>query len=65
MSVDLPEDKAREAVVDVLKHLNCTIRELRRLFLVEDLVDSIKVLLVRCKECSSFMFIVVTNLWSI
>ncbi|XP_022330011.2 reticulon-1-A-like isoform X8 [Crassostrea virginica] len=42
MSIDLPEDKAREAVVDVLKHLNCTIRELRRLFLVEDLVDSIK-----------------------
>nr|XP_022330010.1 reticulon-1-A-like isoform X7 [Crassostrea virginica] len=42
MSIDLPEDKVREAVVDVLKHLNCTIRELRRLFLVEDLVDSIK-----------------------
>ncbi|XP_048733493.1 reticulon-1-A-like isoform X3 [Ostrea edulis] len=42
MNIDLPEDKAREAVVNILKHLNCTIRELRRLFLVEDLVDSIK-----------------------
>lgn len=43
MNIDLPEDKARDAVVDILKHLNCTSRELRRLFLVEDLVDSIKV----------------------
>lgn len=43
MNIDLPEDKARDAVVDILKHLNCTFRELRRLFLVEDLVDSIKV----------------------
>lgn len=42
MDVELPEDKARDAVVNILKHLNCTIRELRRLFLVEDLVDSIK-----------------------
>eukprot|EP00105_Crassostrea_gigas_P001306 XP_011413411.1 PREDICTED: reticulon-1-A isoform X7 [Crassostrea gigas] len=42
MNIDLPEDKARDAVVDILKHLNCTFRELRRLFLVEDLVDSIK-----------------------
>lgn len=43
MNIDLPEDKARDAVVDILRHLNCTFRELRRLFLVEDLVDSIKV----------------------
>ncbi|XP_061173487.1 reticulon-1-A-like isoform X2 [Saccostrea echinata] len=42
MDIELPEDKARDAVVNILKHLNCTIRELRRLFLVEDLVDSIK-----------------------
>lgn len=43
MSIDIPEDKAREALTDVLSHINCTIKELRRLFLIEDLVDSLKV----------------------
>ncbi|KAJ8308773.1 hypothetical protein KUTeg_013647 [Tegillarca granosa] len=42
MSIDIPEDKAREALTDVLSHVNCTIKELRRLFLIEDLVDSLK-----------------------
>ena len=39
----MPEDKVQKAVQNILKHVNCTAKELRRLFLIEDLVDSIKV----------------------
>ncbi|XP_041353077.1 reticulon-1-A-like isoform X2 [Gigantopelta aegis] len=42
MEIDLPEDKVQKAVQNILKHVNCTAKELRRLFLIEDLVDSIK-----------------------
>lgn len=42
MNIDLPEDKAQMALKNICKHINCTVRELRRLFLIEDLVDSMK-----------------------
>lgn len=44
MNIDLLEDKVRDVVVDILKYFNCIFREFRRLFLVEDLVDFIKVI---------------------
>ncbi|XP_055957332.1 reticulon-1-A isoform X2 [Patella vulgata] len=40
--LELPEDKVKPAVENVLRHVNCTAKEVRRLFLIEDLVDSIK-----------------------
>jgi len=42
MDLTLPEDKVRELSTTVLTHFNSTVSELRRLFLVEDLVDSLK-----------------------
>ncbi|XP_052106806.1 reticulon-1-A-like isoform X5 [Mytilus californianus] len=42
MNIDLPEDKAQMALKNICKHINCTVKELRRLFLIEDLVDSMK-----------------------
>lgn len=42
LDVSLPQDKVREIVDVAIAHLNAAIVELRRLFLVEDLVDSIK-----------------------
>ncbi|XP_076100486.1 reticulon-1-A-like isoform X2 [Mytilus galloprovincialis] len=42
LNIDLPEDKAQMALKNICKHINCTVRELRRLFLIEDLVDSMK-----------------------
>jgi len=43
LNIDLPEDKAQQALKNICQHINCTIKELRRLFLIEDLVDSLKV----------------------
>jgi len=40
--VALPQDKVKEVVEVTVAHLNAALVELRRLFLVEDLVDSIK-----------------------
>lgn len=42
MNIDLPEDKAQQALKTICQHINCTVKELRRLFLIEDLVDSLK-----------------------
>ena len=42
LNIDLPEDKAQQALKNICQHINCTIKELRRLFLIEDLVDSLK-----------------------
>lgn len=43
MDLDLKQDKVQPVVETILKHINCTAKEVRRLFLIEDLVDSIKV----------------------
>lgn len=40
--VDIPKEKAVEFVEASIDHINCYSKELRRLFLVEDIVDSIK-----------------------
>lgn len=40
--VALPQDKVKEVIEIAVAHINAAIVELRRLFLVEDLVDSIK-----------------------
>lgn len=42
MDVSLPQDKVQEVCRVATAHLNAAIVELRRLFLVEDLVDSAK-----------------------
>nr|CAI5818874.1 unnamed protein product [Callosobruchus analis] len=42
MDVSLPQDKVREIIEVAVAHFNAAVIELRRLFLVEDLVDSIK-----------------------
>ncbi|XP_039284320.1 reticulon-1-A isoform X4 [Nilaparvata lugens] len=42
MELTLPQEKVREVTDVGVAHLNAAILELRRLFLVEDLVDSIK-----------------------
>lgn len=40
--IQLPQDKVKEIVEIAVAHFNASVVELRRLFLVEDLVDSIK-----------------------
>lgn len=40
--VTLPQEKVREVTDVAVTHINAAVTELRRLFLVEDLVDSIK-----------------------
>lgn len=40
--LSLPKDKVKEISEVAVSHLNAAASELRRLFLVEDLVDSIK-----------------------
>lgn len=40
--VDIPKDKAVEAVEACVDQINCLTKELKRLFLVEDIIDSIK-----------------------
>lgn len=42
LDVSLPQDKVREISEVTVAHINAAVVELRRLFLVEDLVDSIK-----------------------
>jgi len=42
VDISLPEDKVHEIADCVMSHASCTLRELRRLFLVEDMIDSIK-----------------------
>ena len=43
MDIALPEDKVHELADIIMTHVTSTIKELRRLFLVEDIVDSLKV----------------------
>lgn len=40
--IALPEDKAHALAETIIAHFSCALREFRRLFLVEDFVDSIK-----------------------
>lgn len=40
--VSLPQEKVKEVSEVAVAHINAAVVELRRLFLVEDLVDSIK-----------------------
>jgi len=42
MDVTIPEDKVKHTTEVALTKLNCWVSELRRLFLVEDFVDSLK-----------------------
>ncbi|KAH9507209.1 Reticulon-4 [Bulinus truncatus] len=42
MDISLSESKLKSVIQSVLKNVNCLTQELRRLFLIEDLVDSIK-----------------------
>ncbi|XP_046388626.1 reticulon-4 isoform X2 [Ischnura elegans] len=42
MDLTMPEDRVQEVARTVVAHLNAAVTELRRLFLVEDLVDSLK-----------------------
>ncbi|ELT94128.1 hypothetical protein CAPTEDRAFT_163753 [Capitella teleta] len=42
MDIALPEDKVHELADLVMTHVSCIVKELRRLFLVEDFVDSLK-----------------------
>jgi hypothetical protein len=42
LDLTLPQDKVREVTDIAVAHVNAAALELRRLFLVEDLVDSIK-----------------------
>lgn len=42
LDTNLPDDKVHEATDVILRQLNSTVSELKRLFLVEDLVDSVK-----------------------
>lgn len=41
-NLSLPQDKVRETADTAVVHINAGLVELRRLFLVEDLIDSIK-----------------------
>lgn len=42
MDLTLSQEKVQQGVSVSVVHLNATVSELRRLFLVEDLIDSIK-----------------------
>lgn len=42
VEIALPEDKLHELADIVMKNVTCTMKELRRLFLVQDMVDSLK-----------------------
>ncbi len=41
--INLPEERVHDLADHIMKHATCCVSELRRLFLVEDMVDSIKV----------------------
>ena len=43
MNIELKDEVVQEAAENIAKHINNCHRELRRLYLVEDYVDSIKV----------------------
>ena len=43
MNIELKDEVVQDAAENIAKHLNCCHRELRRLYLVEDYVDSVKV----------------------
>lgn len=40
--LSVPQDKVHETADTLVKHVNCTLQKVRSLFLIEDLVDSIK-----------------------
>jgi hypothetical protein len=42
VKVDLPKEKLHELADDSMKHVSCAITTLRRYFLIEDIVDSLK-----------------------
>lgn len=42
VDIAIPSDKVHQAADHIVQHASCTLRELRHLFLVEDLIDSIK-----------------------
>lgn len=42
MDISLPEEKVHQVADVIMRNLSTTVRELRRLFLVEDIVDSLK-----------------------
>lgn len=42
MNIELKDEVVQDAAENIAKHLNCCHRELRRLYLVEDYVDSVK-----------------------
>lgn len=50
-NVAVSEDLVQKYCNVALSHTNCTIKELRRLFLVEDLVDSLKVRVLQIIYC--------------
>lgn len=51
---NLPSDKVHEATDVIVKQINSTVSELKRLFLVEDLVDSVKVSVVASEHMLAF-----------
>jgi len=51
MDISLPSDSVHKFADEVCGHLLCSIGEVRRLFLVEDMVDTLKVGLVRRCHC--------------
>lgn len=42
VDIALPEEKVHDLADVIMKHVSCALREFRRLFLVEDIVDSLK-----------------------
>ena len=46
MDTNVAPEKAHEATDVIVAQLNTTVAELKRLFLVEDLIDSVKVIMV-------------------
>lgn len=40
--ISIPADKVREQVDVIIEHGDCLVKQLRRLFLVEDVLDSLK-----------------------
>ena len=54
MDISLPSDSVHKFADQLSEHLLCTISEVRRLFLVEDMVDTLKVCLSEIKMLSMF-----------
>ena len=61
LKIELKDEVVQEAAENIAKHLNNCTRELRRLYLVEDYVDSLKVCLtlgdVICKVVWFFRYL--------